>query len=48
LKEVPLWNEIEHMLDDPDAFEFEPTVEGNAQGWPSYRSTQPRRHHSIL
>jgi hypothetical protein len=43
LKDVPIWNEIEAMLDDPYQFELEPGVGGNAQGWPSYRSTQPRR-----
>jgi hypothetical protein len=43
LKDVPIWNEIEAMLDDPYAFEAAPDVAGNAQGWPSYRSTHPRR-----
>ena len=42
LKEIPIWNEIEKMLDQPYAFTSSP-VEGNPQGWPSYRSTLPRR-----
>jgi cytochrome c peroxidase len=42
LKEIPIWNEIEKMLDRPYAFTSSP-VEGNPQGWPSYRSTLPRR-----
>jgi cytochrome c peroxidase len=43
LKEVPIWDEIEQMLDDPYAFLLDPTVRGNDQGWPSYRLTQARR-----
>jgi cytochrome c peroxidase len=47
LKEVAIWNELEQMLDDPYAFELDPTVGGNVQGWPSYRLTQPRRRSFI-
>ncbi len=43
LKDVPIWDEIEMMLDDPYAIELAPDVAGNDQGWPSYRSTHPRR-----
>ncbi len=47
LKGVPIWDELEQMLDDPYAFVLDPTVRGNAQGWPSYRLTQPRRRSFI-
>jgi hypothetical protein len=52
LKEVPIWDEIEQMLDDPYAFALEPSVaaggtEPNAQGFPAYRLTQPRRRSFI-
>jgi len=47
LKEVPIWDEIERMLDNPYAFELDPDVEGNFQGWPSYRSTVTRRRSFI-
>ena len=47
LKEVPIWDEIELMLDNPYQFALDPTVEGNPQGWPSYRLTQPRRRSFI-
>ncbi len=47
LKEVPIWDEIEQMLDNPYQIALEPTVEGNDQGWPSYRSTQLRRRSFI-
>jgi len=47
LKEVPIWDEIERMLDNPYAIALDPSVGGNAQGWPSYRSTQPRRRSFI-
>src|SRR3990172_3643768 len=40
LKEVPIWDELEQMLDNPYAIELDPTVRGNQQGWPSYRLTQ--------
>jgi cytochrome c peroxidase len=39
LKEVPTWDELEQMLDNPYAFALDPNVEGNYQGWPSYRTT---------
>jgi len=48
LKEVPTWDEIEQMLDDPYAFVLDPSVRGNDQGWPSYRLTQPRRRSFIF
>ena len=52
LKEVPIWDEIEQMLDNPYAFALEPSValggtEPNAQGFPAYRLTQPRRRSFI-
>lgn len=47
LKEVPIWDELELMLDDPYQFQAEPDVRGNFQGWPSYRSTHPRRRSFI-
>jgi len=47
LKEVPIWDELEQMLDDPYQFVLDPSVEGNFQGWPSYRSTTPRRRSFI-
>jgi cytochrome c peroxidase len=43
LKEVPIWDELEQILDDPYMFALDPTVTGNDQGWPSYRLTQLRR-----
>jgi hypothetical protein len=43
LKEVPIWDELEQMLDNPYQFALDPSVRGNLQGWPSYRSTQERR-----
>jgi hypothetical protein len=47
LKEVPSWDEIEQMLDNPYAFALAPEVGGNFQGWPSYRLTQARRRSFI-
>src|SRR3990170_4498962 len=47
LKDVPIWDELEQMLDNPYAFALEPGVRGNAQGWPSYRLTQERRRSFI-
>jgi len=47
LKEVPIWDELEQMLDNPYQFALDPSVRGNFQGWPSYRSTQPRRRSFI-
>jgi hypothetical protein len=47
LKDVPIWDEIEMMLDNPYAIELAPDVPGNAQGFPSYRSTHPRRRSFI-
>lgn len=43
LKDVPIWDELEQMLDNPYQFALAPDVLGNFQGWPSYRSTAPRR-----
>ena len=48
LKETPIWNELEPMLDNPYAFVLDPSVGGNEQGWPSYRLTQPRRRSFIF
>lgn len=48
LKEVPIWDEIEQMLDNPYAFALDPSVEGNPSGWPSYRLTQERRRSFIF
>jgi hypothetical protein len=47
LKEVPIWDELEQMLDNPYQFALDPSVRGNLQGWPSYRSTQERRRSFI-
>jgi cytochrome c peroxidase len=47
LKEVPIWDEVEQMLDNPYGFALAPEVGGNLQGWPSYRSTLPRRRSFI-
>lgn len=47
LKGVPIWDELEQMLDNPYQFVFDPTVRGNDQGWPSYRLTQSRRRSFI-
>lgn len=43
LKETPIWDEIEQMLDSPYALQLDPNVGGNSQGWSSFRSTLPRR-----
>jgi cytochrome c peroxidase len=48
LKEVPIWNELEQMLDNPYALGSCPAVngqaiEGNAQGYPARCSTIRRR-----
>jgi cytochrome c peroxidase len=48
LKEVPIWHEIERMLDNPYQYAQDPSVRGNDQGWPSYRLTQPRRQSFIF
>jgi hypothetical protein len=48
LKEVPTWDELEQALDNPYALVLDPTVAGNFQGWPSYRSTVPRRRSFIF
>jgi cytochrome c peroxidase len=47
LKEVPIWDELEQSLDNPYLFALDPSVAGNFQGWPSYRSTIPRRRSFI-
>lgn len=38
LKEVPTWNEIEQLLDNPYVVAYDPTTPPNFQGFPSYRS----------
>ncbi|MBT2303259.1 hypothetical protein J7E70_22685 [Variovorax paradoxus] len=43
MKEVPIWDEIEQLLDNPYAIGLDSSVAGNYQAWPSYRSTQQRR-----
>lgn len=48
LKEVPIWDELEQMLDNPYQFALDPSVPGNFQGWPSYRLTQQRRRSFIF
>jgi hypothetical protein len=48
LKGVPIWDELEQMLDNPYQFALEPNVRGNDQGWPSYGLTQPRRRSFIF
>jgi cytochrome c peroxidase len=48
LKDTPIWDELEQMLDNPYQFALDPTVLGNYQGWPSYRVTQPRRRSFIF
>jgi len=47
LKEVPIWDELEQALINPYQFALAPDVLGNFQGWPSYRSTIPRRRSFI-
>jgi cytochrome c peroxidase len=39
LKNVPTWNELEQLLDNPYAVTHDPTTPGNDQGFPSYRAT---------
>jgi cytochrome c peroxidase len=39
LKNVPLWNELEQLLDNPYLVTPDPTTPGNDQGFPSYRAT---------
>src|SRR5919198_3015405 len=48
LKDTAIWNELEAMLDNPNAFVLDTTGGGNVQGWPSYRLTQPRRRSFIF
>jgi len=48
LKGEPIWDEIEQMLDNPYAFVYEPNVAPNYQGYPSYRSTIPRRRSFVF
>jgi cytochrome c peroxidase len=43
LKEVPNWNEVEQLLDNPYALVADPATPGNNQGWSSYRSDITRR-----
>jgi len=43
LKEVPIWDELEKMLDNPYQVARDLSLGLNTQGFPSYRSTQLRR-----
>jgi len=43
LKEVPNWDELEKLLDNPYQIALAPEFGLNTQGFPSYVSTQPRR-----
>src|SRR6266545_1227635 len=43
LKSVPIWNDIEQLLDNPYAVTPDPITPGNFDGFPSYRSTIVRR-----
>lgn len=48
LKDVPIWDEIEQMLDNPYAFALTTDVEPNAQGFPAYRLIQQRRRSFVF
>jgi len=48
LKGSPIWDEVEQMLDNPYAFVYEPLIAPNYQGFPSYRSTIPRRRSFVF
>jgi cytochrome c peroxidase len=48
LKEVPNWDELEQLLDNPYAFALAPEVEGNFQGFPSYRASASHRRRSFV
>src|SRR6266498_3773110 len=39
LKTVPIWNELEQLLDNPYLVTPDPSTPGNDQGFPSYRAT---------
>ncbi len=39
LKSVPIWNELEQLLDNPYLVTPDPSTPGNDQGFPSYRAT---------
>jgi cytochrome c peroxidase len=43
LKEMPTWNEIEQLLDNPYLIEVDPVTPRSFEGFPSYRSTIVRR-----
>ena len=43
MKSVPIWNEIEQLLDNPYAVTPDTVTPGNFDGYPSYRSTIVRR-----
>src|SRR5918911_1681281 len=43
LKEVPNWNEVEQLLDNPYGVVADPATPGNNQGYSSYRSNITRR-----
>jgi cytochrome c peroxidase len=48
MKEVPIWDELEQMLDNPYQFVLDPTVPGNFQGFPSYRTIPQIRRRSFI
>ena len=39
LKSVPIWNELEQLLDNPYGVSVDAATPGNDQGFPSYRAT---------
>lgn len=47
LKTVPIWNEIEQLLDNPYAVTPDTATPGNDQGFPSYRATGVTRRPSF-
>src|SRR4030095_16105770 len=48
LKEVATWDELEQMLDNPYLFALDPSVPGNFQGFPSYRTFSSIRRQSFI
>lgn len=47
MKEVPIWDELEQMLNNPYTMRADPSMAPNYQGWNSVRSTQERRRSFI-
>jgi cytochrome c peroxidase len=47
LKSVPIWNELEQLLDNPYLVTPDPSTPGNDQGFPSYRATGVTRRPSF-